>query len=203
MKRKNLTNEEKAERKLDFKLKLLSTLFNILVFLGIGFCAFVNQKYIECAILLIAFVSLRYAYPTTYHSKSFWLCLLWSIMIFVLFLPNVLPLYLSILFGILVGCIVDFILYKIQEAVDNNDKIENLVAKLKEYQNIDLYNMQENDLRQYGASKQLSEVQQDILCMRVLQHLKISEICQYYHYGRSTIKYHIAEIKKKLDIDKI
>ena len=203
MKRKNLTSEEKAEKQLDIKLKLLSALFNILVFVGIGFCAFVSQKYIECIILLIAFISLRYTYPTTYHSKSFWLCLVWSIMIFVFALPNVLPIYLSLLFGVVIGCIVDLILYKIQENIDNNDKIGSLIAKLKEYQNIDLYKMSETELRQYGASRGLSELQQDIIVMRVIEHLKISEICRYRNYGRTTIKYHIAQIKQKLDIETI
>lgn len=39
--------------------------------------------------------------------------------------------------------------------------------------------------------------------MRVIEHLKISEICRYRNYGRSTIKYHIAQIKQKLDIETI
>lgn len=203
MKRKKLTNEEKIERKLNIKLKLLSCLFNVLVFLGIGICAFINQKYIECIILLIGFISLRYIYPTTYHSTSFWLCLVWTILIFVIALPNTLPIQLSILYGMIVGCIIDFILYKIQEAKDNNDHLEFLIAKIKEYERIDLYKMTENELRQYGASKGLSEVQQDILVMRVIEHLKISEICRYRNYGRTTIKYHIAQIKQKLDIKTI
>ena len=73
----------------------------------------------------------------------------------------------------------------------------------KEYEHIDLYKMNENDSRQYGASKGLSELQQDIIVMRVIEHLKISEICCYRNYGRSTIKYHIAQIKQKLDIETI
>ena len=88
------------------------------MFLGIGLCALIYGKYIECVILLIAFVSLRYCFPTTYHSKSFWMCLLWSIMIFVVALPQVLPISISLLCGIIVGLLVDFILYKIQEYVD-------------------------------------------------------------------------------------
>lgn len=117
-KKKTLSSEERAERRLDIKLKLLSTAFNVLVFSGIGLCALLYGKYIECVVLLVAFISLRYCFPTTYHSKSFWMCLLWSIMIFVVALPNVLPIGYSLLCGVIVGCIVDFILYKIQEFID-------------------------------------------------------------------------------------
>lgn len=117
-KKKTLSSEERAEMRLDIKLKLLSTTFNVLVFSGIGLCALLYGKYIECVVLLVAFISLRYCFPTTYHSKSFWMCLLWSIMIFVVALPNVLPIGYSLLCGVIVGCIVDFILYKIQEFID-------------------------------------------------------------------------------------
>lgn len=116
--KESLSEEEKAEIRLDIKLKLLSTAFNVLVFSGIGLCALLYGKYIECVILLVAFISLRYCFPTTYHSKSFWMCLLWSIMIFVVALPNVLPIGYSLLCGVIVGCVVDFILYKIQEFID-------------------------------------------------------------------------------------
>ena len=83
-----------------------------------------------------------------------------------------------------------------QENLDS--QLKELEDKIKELESIDLYCMSETELRQYGASKGLSEVQQDILVMRIIEHLKISEICDYKHYGRTTIKYHIAEIKKKL-----
>ena len=91
----------------------------------------------------------------------------------------------------------------IAESKHLQNEIDNLVGKIKEYENINLYKMTETELRQYGASKLLSEVQQDILVMRVIEHLKISEICKYRNYGRTTIKYHIAEIKKKLNIGAI
>lgn len=82
------------------------------------------------------------------------------------------------------------------------DKDE-LVETLKETEQTDIYKMTKDQLRSYGASKGLSELQQDILVFRVQDHLRISEICEYKNYGRSTIKYHINQIKKKLKIDKI
>jgi DNA-binding CsgD family transcriptional regulator len=60
--------------------------------------------------------------------------------------------------------------------------------------------MSKEELRQHGASKGLTEIQQDILVHRIIDNLKISEICDYRKYGRTTIKYHIGEIKKKLNL---
>jgi DNA-directed RNA polymerase specialized sigma24 family protein len=120
------------------------------------------------------------------------------------------PLALSLLSTIPICFIICWVGYIVQDRIDqmtNNkylqNEIDSLLIKVKEYENIDLYKMTETELRQYGASKMLSEVQQDILVMRVLEHLKISEICKYRNYGRTTIKYHMAEIKRKLNIGQI
>lgn len=82
-------------------------------------------------------------------------------------------------------------------------KLNDCLMELKKYKSIDIFAMKEDELRQFCASRGLSEAQQDILCMRVYEHLTISEICRYRNYGRTTIKYHIGEIKKKLDIDNV
>ena len=194
---------EKAERRLDFKLKLLSAFFNITVFLSIGICSVIYKKYFECVIYFISFISLRYMFPTTYHSSNLWVCMFWSIFIFVVSLPNILPIRLSLLFAVLIGLVVDCILYKIQDSIDTQNKLCVLQDKIKNYESVDIYKMSEDELRQYGASKHLSELQIDILVFRVKDHLRISEICDYRNYGRTTIKYHIAEIKKKLNITSI
>ena len=127
----------------------------------------------------------------------------WSIFIFVVSLPNILPIRLSLLFAVLIGLVVDYILYKIQDSIDTQNKLCVLQDKIKNYESVDIYKMSEDELRQYGASKHLSELQIDILVFRVKDHLRISEICDYRNYGRTTIKYHIAEIKKKLNITNI
>lgn len=79
-------------------------------------------------------------------------------------------------------------------------ELDSIISEMKKYNGVDVYNMAETDLRQYGASKGLSEVQIDILCFRIYNHLKISEICNYLHYGRTTIEYHLEQIKSKLGI---
>ena len=142
----------------------------------------------ECLTFCVSFWFIRVKFDLTYHSDSWKTCKFWTRTMLCLgvFTLWILPIKYTLFNGLFVAFVCCLVLY--------------LVAK---HNKKDIYTMSENDLRQYGASKQLSEIQQDILCMRVLQHLRISEICEYYNYGRSTIKYHITEIKKKLNIDKI
>lgn len=68
---------------------------------------------------------------------------------------------------------------------------------------VDIYKMTEDELRQYGASKGLSEVQQDILVFRVIEHMRICDIADYRKFCRPTVKYHLDKIKKKLKLDNI
>ena len=114
------------------------------------------------------------------------------------------PINVTITGGIIVALIDCYILYLVQDYIELGLGYKQLQKELDALiYSTEIYNMSENDLRQFGASKGLSETQQDILVDRVIEHLKISEICKYKHYGRTTIKYHIAEIKRKLNIDKI
>lgn len=99
-----------------FKLFQISTY--AIVFLAIGLMAFLTGKYIETVVLFVSFVWLRYAFPKTYHSNSFWLCILISIIVFIvaiLFMPNK---HLSLLTCIIFGLIIDYIAYKVKDCCD-------------------------------------------------------------------------------------
>ena len=184
--------------------------YHLLVMGSVFVIAIIFKKYAEAICFLTAFFSLRYKFDTTYHSDNIVVCMTLTISMFCLSIVMCPPIYMYISLSILFAYLDCFMLWFIKDRLDKKEqnkylqaKLDEVFSQLKEYRNIDLYKMSENDLRQYCASQQLSETQQDIVCMRVLQHLKISEICRYYNYGRSTIKYHIAEIKKKLKIDNI
>lgn len=178
------------------KIFLIDCGFNLAMFGGIALLGLLNERYFETLFLLIVFFSLRNKFPTTFHCDRLLSCGFWTLVVFAIAIPHTLPITISLFSSIAIGCLVDFILYKIQVSVSTATELR----KIKERT---VWDMTEDELRRYGASKMLSEVQQDILVMRVLQHLKISEICEYRNYGRTTIKYHLAEIKRKLNIDKI
>ena len=198
--------------KIEFELKIEKffkeqlwqfTLVIAFVFL----CAWIFNKYIEATMFCVSHIVIRKYFDKQYHCGTTATCMFITLSIAFFGILYTLPLTLSLLSTIPICYLISWVGYIVQDRIDQiaenkhlQGEIDLLVDKVREYENIDLYKMSETELRQYGASKLLSEVQQDILVMRVIEHLKISEICKYRNYGRTTIKYHISEIKKKLNI---
>lgn len=189
---------------------------HLIVVAFVFICAWLFDKYIEAVLFCTSHFFIRKYFDKQYHcdhkmyAVATLLCLSLTLTIAYFGIANCLPLTVSLLSTIPLCFFISWVGYLAQDRIDNiadnkslTKEIDNLLKKIKEYENIDLYKLTEQELRQYGASKQLSEIQQDILVMRVIEHLKISEICRYRNYGRTTIKYHIAEIKKKLNIEQI
>lgn len=185
-----------------YQLPIYST-----VILSILLCSFIFNKWVEGLMFIIAHTSIRSAFNKQFHFSKTAYCLSLTLAIIWFAIPITLPLANSLLSSIPIAFLICFFGFIAQDRVDlivRTNKLEieidSLIFELKSYKNLDVYNMSEEELRQYGAKNQLSEVQLDILCCRIYQHLKISEICKYYNYGRTTIKYHLGQIKKKLGI---
>ena len=207
-----MRNNAKLKAKIKFKIREFIRIlpFHILVMGSVFIIASIFNKYLEALLFLISFFSLRYKFDKTYHSDSLVTCMICTIGLFSLSIVVILPIYTSVFSSILFAFIDCYILWFIRDRKDAKiesvlleSKIEDCLRELKKYKNVDLYQMSEGELRSYGASHRLSETQQDILCMRVIEHLKISEICEYRNFGRTTIRYHISQIKEKLKVDYI
>lgn len=202
-------NRVKLQLKLEkfFKYELWQ---HLIVIAFVFLCGWLFDKIIQAVIFSIAHIVIRKYFDKQYHCGTTATCMFTTLSIAFFGIMYTLPLALSLLSTIPICFLICWVGYIVQDRIDQiaenkalQNEIDNLVGKIKEYENINLYKMTETELRQYGASKLLSEIQQDILVMRVIEHLKISEICKYRNYGRTTIKYHIAEIKKKLNIGAI
>lgn len=165
----------------------------VIILVALFFVAWLFEKVINAVIILMSYSFTRWVFPLTYHDKTDNGCIMFSIACFSIAVVVALPINLSIIASVIVGMAISTFLFLLQYFLD---LLEEQKAKEKEY----LYKMSETELRQHGASKGLSEIQQDILVHRIIENLKISEICEYRKYGRTTIKYHIGEIKKKLNI---
>lgn len=80
--------------------------------------------------------------------------------------------------------------------------LEGIQAFEKDIKNLsknDIYQMPEYELRQYAASKGLSEVVIETLVLKVIYHYKNVEIQQERGYSKSAINYHLKIIKEKLN----
>ena len=197
-----------------FKIKLelwLRTIIGYLVILVALFTwAFLQDKIINTLLILMAYLSTRWVFPTTYHANTNIGCITFTIACFCIAITVSLPMNLSIIASVLVGAVISLILFVMQLLIDLltekqrlQKELDKALIEIQEYERVDFFQMTEEQLRQYGASKGLSEIQQDILIHRIIDHYTIAEIVKYRNYGRSTIKYHINEIKRKLDIEKI
>ncbi len=187
---------------LNFKMYGIVTILSAFIIACIGVCAYFFDKWIEATFLLISFFALRYTFIKTYHSESAGFCTFISIAIFWLAIPLTPRIETTIFASVLVGFIICFLCYIVQDYFDIIEERKLLREELENYKSLDLFKMTEQELEIYSRSKKLSDVQFEILLMRI-KGFKISEICQIRNYGRSTIKYHLKEIKKKLNIEQI
>lgn len=89
-----------------------------IVYVGIGIAAIINQKYIEALFLFISFIALRYCFPKTFHSRNVWHCVFWSIVVFWVGIPVVLPVSVSIFCSVLIGYLITYILYLIEDYIE-------------------------------------------------------------------------------------
>lgn len=109
-----------------FKVKLLYAIrdfihtfkYHLLVMGSVFLVAFIFNKYIEAVCFLIAFFSLRYKFPTTYHSDSIVVCMICTISMFTLSVILCPPIVMSILFTIVFAYLDCFILWFIKDRQD-------------------------------------------------------------------------------------
>ena len=173
----------------------------------IALMAFICNKWIEAFSLLVSFFALRYKFDTTYHCSTTGMCTFLSISIFWLAIPLELRIEYSFLFGILVAFVICLICYLVQVYVDNSNllkekdaQIEYLCKKLHNYAKIDLYSMNEEELRNYARSRGLSEIIIDTLILKILHNYKWIDIMRERNYSKTAIRYHKKQIIEKLDI---
>ena len=184
--------------KLDEKLKiekfLKDELWQHLIVVAFVFVVgFFSEKVIEAVFFIVSHFVIRKEFSKQYHCKNTTSCLITTFFVILFGVYISFPIYVSIL-SVIPSCFfICWIGYILQDRID-------LIQEKKQKK---LYSMTETELRKYGAENGLSELQQDILVHRVIEHLKISEICEYRNYSRTNIKYHICQIKKKLNIEKV
>lgn len=173
----------------------------------IAIMAFICNKWIEAFSLLVSFFTLRYKFDKTYHCSSTGLCTFISISIFWLAIPISLRVEYSFLCGIIISFIICLICYLVQCMVDNSNllkekdkQIEYLCKELNKYANIDLYSMNEEELRNYARSKGLSEVIIDTLILKILHNYRWIDIMNERNYSKTAIRYHKKQIIEKLSI---
>lgn len=164
-----------------FKYSLYS-----IIYLGIAVAGVLNQKYIETAFLFIAFISLRYCFPKTFHSKSVYRCVFWSIVIFWVAIPQTLPIAVSIFSSIVSGFLMTWGLYLIQDYLDCKVKT---TLTIKDISLPTLENILNDSL--------LTEEEKSVIKYKHIKHLKGEKLYNAMGYSkRQTIRIYKSALEK-------
>ena len=200
MKQKNKNNLRKKAEVVYAIRSILSTLkYHILVMGSVFIVATIFSKYIEAICFLTSFFSLRYKFPTTYHSDSIVVCMTLTISIFGVSIILCPPITMYVIFSIGLGYLDAFMLWFIkdrQDRIEYNKILEDKINELSYKQN--LYSMTETELRSYAQSKGLCETICDTLALRVVHNYRWVDIQKELNYTKDGIRYHKEQIIKKL-----
>ncbi len=100
------------------KFRLFQAYHYGIFFFALAIMAFLTGKYLETCGMFVSFFALRYTFEKTWHSKSFKICILVSVLIFVIaitFVPNK---NTSLLSCVVFGLIIDYLAYKYKDYED-------------------------------------------------------------------------------------
>ena len=197
-----MTAKKKIKLELFF-LRLLGYLIFIALLLTF---AILRHRVIEFAIIIIGYTFLRWCFPTTWHHKSVIMCIVYSIIFFMVLVELSLPIYISICSSVLIALCFTNLLYIFQskldtieelklEKVELEDSIHNLMCKIYTK---DIYAMDEKELYEHCRSKGLSEEQCRVAYFIVNQRLKGKELYSAIGYSEA----HSKRLRKAI-LDKI
>lgn len=181
------------------KFKFLAFKYGLyaFIFAMIGLCAYINDKMIEAIFLFVCYITLRYTFPKTWHSKNFYVCIFFSIISFWIAIPLSLNKNISIFSTVILGALMGYILFKVQDYLDikaeNTNLITNkasLATENTQNNNINVHAMDKVELYHYCRSKGLDEEDCRIAHFIFYERLKGKE---FY----SAIGYSEAQAKRK------
>lgn len=188
----------KVTTKIKLKLFAFDLTFELIVNSIILTMAYFSNKIVETLFFYLSWRVFRFAVPKIFHFKgktplmSILGCMVCSCLVFGVAIQLMLPISISIFLSVLVGILMNFILYKIQDYLD----LKKEVAK----ETINIYKMTEDELRKYAISKHLSEMMVDTLVLKVIHNYRWVDIRNERNYTRTGMDYHKQTIEKKLNI---
>ena len=155
----NLTQKTKTKIKLKLEKFFKEQLWqHILVIAFVFVCAFITGKYIEAVLFCIAHTVIRMFFDKQYHAGTTFFCLMITFTVAFFGIAYSLPLSVSLLSTIPMCFFISWIGYICQDRVDQyifckilQDELDQLTFKLQMFKRIDVYQMSEENLRNYGA----------------------------------------------------
>jgi hypothetical protein len=187
-----------AYYKVRLKIFFANILFELIVNSIILIVAYFADKLLLTILFYIPFHTFRVSFPKVYHTKigtplmNIMGCGMFSSLCYFIAMRLMLPLCISIFSSVVVGILINHILFKIQDNFDSK--------KVKAHSLYELCKMSEDELRTYAVSKKLSEMMVDTLVLKLIYNYRWVDIRKERNYTRRGIDYHKKIIEKKLNI---
>ena len=123
-------------------------------------------------------------------------------------IPITLPLSVSLLSSIPVAFFICLFGYYVADRIKEieynkilNQRVDELLVKIDMIENVNIFSMTEDELRNYAKSKGLSETICDTLVLKVVHNYRWVDIQKELNFSKDGIRYHKEQIIKKLRID--
>ena len=161
------------------------------------FCAWIFNKPFEAFMFCVGHIVIRKHFDKQYHCGTTAICIFTTLTIAFLGIASSLPIAISLLSTIPITCFICWVGYLVQYKIDLLKYNRELKKQLED---IDLYKMSEEELRNYAKLKHISEPLIDTLVLRVIHNYKWVEIEQERNFTKDGIRYHREQLNKKLNI---
>jgi hypothetical protein len=109
---KSIQQNQKNVQEIEFGFKLFIILLSIAQFFVVGVaCYFINGVIFEYIAIFVSFCVMRQIFGKSYHSDSIIKCTTLAIVVFVTATRISLPLWLSSLCNVMIGCLIAYMMY--------------------------------------------------------------------------------------------
>lgn len=182
-------------------------LVNIVSTLSCLVTALIFHKWLEAIIFFVCHWLIKEQFPKQYHHIVPAICRTITACVMFFGISFMLPLELSLFSAIPICYFISWVGF-VKKSADEFEvkcdeletRIEQIIIELKEYKQIDLYRMNEEELRKFGQSKGLNEQTCDTLVFRVIHHYRWVDIERETNFSKEGIRYHKEQIVKKLGV---
>lgn len=169
--------------------------------------ALIFHKWLEALIFFVCHWLIREQFPKQYHHIVPAICRTITACVMFFGISFMLPLELSLFSAIPICYFISWVGF-VKKSADEFEvkcdeletRIEQIIIELKEYKQIDLYRMNEEELRKFGQSKGLNEQTCDTLVFRVIHHYRWVDIERETNFSKEGIRYHKEQIVKKFGV---
>lgn len=184
---KTSIQQDKKKNDVGFKLFIIMLSICQIAIVGVS-CYFINNVILEYFIIIISFFFMRQCFGKSYHADSVIKCTTLSIMTFVLSTRLSLPIYLTILCNIFIGCLVAYIMHIWYYYIKYTTNAGITICK----------GMTLENLLEIKNQYNLNEMEFDILNDYYVKKHKLDKIAITYSYSVDNIKKIKAKALKKI-----